>query len=302
VADVAVVAHSRKSFGGGLPELRKILAREGVTDPLWYEVKKSRRAPEYARRAAAKGADVMFVWGGDGTVQRCIDAVAGTDTAVAILPAGTANLLAANLEIPHDLAEAVQVGLHGDRRRLDTGSVNGERFTVMAGAGFDAGMIADADRGTKDKLGRAAYVVTGIRNLAARRVRATVKVDGTPFYEGKVSCVLAANVGKILGGVEAFPQARPDDGRLELGVVTAKNPVQWARTFARMARGQAAVSPFVKVTQGKKFRIRFDQKVRYELDGGARKASKKLRIKVHPGSVTVCVPPKRSGPDPRMAS
>ena len=76
MADVAVVAHSRKSFGGGLPELRRILAREGVTDPLWYEVKKSRLAPKYARRAAAKGADVVFVWGGDGTVQRCIDAVA----------------------------------------------------------------------------------------------------------------------------------------------------------------------------------------------------------------------------------
>ena len=55
---------------------------------------KSRRAPKYARRAAAKGVDVLFVWGGDGSVQRCIDAVAGTDTAVAILPAGTANLLA----------------------------------------------------------------------------------------------------------------------------------------------------------------------------------------------------------------
>ncbi len=117
MADVAVVAHSRKSFGGGLPELRRILALEGVTDPRWYEVKKSRHAPRYARRAAAKGADVVFVWGGDGTVQRCIDAVAGTDTAVAILPAGTANLLAANLNVPHDLAEAVQVGLHGDRRR-----------------------------------------------------------------------------------------------------------------------------------------------------------------------------------------
>ena len=97
MAAIAVVAHSRKSLGGGLPELREILAREGVTDPLWYEVSKSRRAPKYARRAVAKGADVLFVWGGDGTVQRCIDAVAGTDTAVAILPAGTANLLAANL-------------------------------------------------------------------------------------------------------------------------------------------------------------------------------------------------------------
>jgi YegS/Rv2252/BmrU family lipid kinase len=293
VADVAVVAHSRKSFGGGLPALRKMLAREGVTDPLWYEVKKSRRAPEYARRAADRGADVIFVWGGDGTVQRCIDAVAGADTAVAILPAGTANLLAANLRIPRDLAEAVQIGLHGDRRRLDTGSVNGERFTVMAGAGFDARMISDADRGTKGRLGRAAYLYTGIRNLGARRVKATVKVDGERFFTGKVSCVLAANVGKILGGVEAFPEAQPDDGRLELGVVTARNPVQWVRTFGRLALGHPDESPFVTVTQGKNFRIRFDQKVRYELDGGARPASKKLRIKVHPGSVTVCVPPER---------
>ena len=77
MASVAVVAHARKSFGGGLPELRRILASEGVTDPLWYEVNKSRRAPEYARKAAARGADVIFVWGGDGTVQRCIDALAG---------------------------------------------------------------------------------------------------------------------------------------------------------------------------------------------------------------------------------
>jgi len=294
VADIAVVAHSRKSFGGGLPELRRILAREGVTDPLWYEVKKSRRAPKYARRAAAKGAEVVFVWGGDGTVQRCIDAVAGTDTAVAILPAGTANLLAENLNVPSELTDAVRVGLHGDRRRLDTGSVNGEHFAVMAGAGFDARMIADADRGAKDRLGRAAYVVTGIRNLRARRVRATIEVDGKHYFKGKISCVLAANVGKILGGIEAFPQAQPDDGRLDLGLVTARNPVQWARTFGRLALGHPDQSPFVKVTTGKKFTIRFDRKVQYELDGGARPATRKLRIKVRPASITICVPSARS--------
>src|SRR5580693_5565152 len=111
MTDVAVVAHAGKSFGGGLRELRQVLAREGVTDPLWYEVNKSRRAPACARRAADRGADVIFVWGGDGTVQRCIDAVAGTGTAVAILPAGTANLLAMNLQIPDDLPEAVRIGL-----------------------------------------------------------------------------------------------------------------------------------------------------------------------------------------------
>jgi diacylglycerol kinase family enzyme len=78
-------------------------------------------------------------------------------------------------------------------------------------------------------------------------------------------------------------------------VVTARNPVQWARTFGRLALGHPEQSPFARVTQGKKFRIRFDQKVRFELDGGARPASKKLRVKVHPGSVTVCVPPGRRG-------
>jgi diacylglycerol kinase (ATP) len=238
--DVAVVAHSCKSFGGGLPELRKVLAREGVTDPLWHEVRKSRHAPACARRAAARGVDVMFVWGGDGTVQRCIDAVAGTDTAVAILPAGTANLLATNVHIPVDLTQAVRTGLHGDRRRIDTGSVNGEHFTVMAGAGFEARMIAQADRGLKDRLGRAAYLYTGIRNLGAPRLKATVEVDGERFFKGRVSCVLAGNVGQILGGVRAFPRARPDDGLLELGVVTAKNPVQWARAFGRLVLGRAA--------------------------------------------------------------
>jgi diacylglycerol kinase (ATP) len=288
--NVAVVAHSRKSFGGGLPDLRKVLAAEGVTAPLWYEVAKSRHAPEHARRAAARGVDVLFVWGGDGTVQRCIDAVAGTDTAVAILPAGTANLLAMNLEIPDDITEAVRIGLHGDRRRMDTGSVNGEHFTVMAGAGFDARMISDADRGLKDRLGRAAYLYTGMRNLGARRMKATVEVDGERFFKGPVSCVLAANVGTILGGIEAFPEARPDDGLLELGVVTAKNPVEWARVFGRLAFGRAEDAAFAEITRGAKVRIRFDRKVPYELDGGARPARREMRIKARPRSITICVP------------
>jgi diacylglycerol kinase (ATP) len=288
---VAVVAHSRKTFGGGLPELRAELAGHGFPDPLWYEVRKSRKAPRRARQAAENGADVIFVWGGDGTVQRCVDAVAGTDAVLAILPAGTANLLAANLQIPRDLPGAVQVGLAGERRRLDTGSVNGEHFAVMAGAGFDARMISDADRGMKDSLGRAAYLYTGARNLRARRVKARVTVDGAPFFRGRVSCVLVGNVGKLLGGVSAFDGARPDDGRLELGVVTARNPVEWARVLGRVALGQAGNSPFVAVTRGQRIRIRFSRELPYELDGGARAPATRLAIKVRPGSITVCVPP-----------
>jgi YegS/Rv2252/BmrU family lipid kinase len=295
VATVAVVVHAGKSFGGGLPELREVLAREGFADPLWYEVPKSRKAPKYARRALARGADVIFVWGGDGTVQRCIDAVAGTEAVLAILPAGTANLLATNLQVPADLTEAVQVGLHGERRRLDTGSVNGERFAVMAGAGFDARMIKEADGGMKDHIGRAAYLYTGARNLGARQVKATVEVDGKRFFKGRISCLLVGNVGKVLGGVEAFSEAQPDDGLLDLGVVTAKDPAEWVRTLGRVALGKAEKSPFVEVTQGKQFRIRFGRRYPYELDGGARPAVRKMRIKVHPTSIKICVPAKAVG-------
>jgi diacylglycerol kinase (ATP) len=287
---VAVVAHAGKSFSGGLGELREVLAREGFADPPWYEVRKSRKSPKYARRALAEGADVIFVWGGDGTVQRCIDALAGTEAVIAILPAGTANLLAANLGIPADLTEAVKIGLVGDRRQLDTGSLNGEHFAVMAGAGFDARMIKEADSGMKDRVGRAAYLYAGARNLSARRVKATIEVDGRQFFKGRISCVLVGNVGKVVGGVEAFSGAQPDDGILELGVVTAKNPVEWMRTFGRVALGDAQESPFVEVTSGKKFRIGFDRRLPCELDGGARSAVKKMRIKVHPASIKICVP------------
>jgi diacylglycerol kinase (ATP) len=287
---VAVVAHARKTLGGGLPELRSLLRRAGVVDPLWYEVPKSRKAPKRARQALDEGAEVIFVWGGDGTVQRCIDALAGTKAVLAILPAGTANLLATNLKIPKDLATAVQIGLTGDRRALDTGSVNGEHFAVMAGAGFDARMIADADRGLKDRLGRAAYLYTGARNLRAPRVKAAVKVDGTPFFKGPVSCVLVGNVGQLIGGVSAFDGARPDDGLLELGVVTARNPAEWARTLGRMTLGRAENSPFVEVTRGARIRIKFSREISYELDGGARPPAAKLAIDVEPASITVCVP------------
>jgi diacylglycerol kinase (ATP) len=287
---VAVVAHSGKSLGGGLPELRKVLAAEGVNDPLWYEVTKSRKAPKFAQRAMSQGAEVLFVWGGDGMVQRCIDALAGTSGVVAILPAGTANLLATNLQIPANITGAVRVGLHGERRRLDTGSVNGEHFAVMAGAGFDARMIKDADRGMKNRFGRAAYLITGTRNLGTDPAKAVIEVDGERFFKGRVSCVLVGNVSKILGGIELFSGSQPDDGLLELGVVTAQSAVDWIRTLGRVALSEAERSPFVEAARGKRFRIRFDQRFPYELDGGARPDVRKIRVNVEPSSIRICVP------------
>jgi YegS/Rv2252/BmrU family lipid kinase len=292
-----VVAHSRKSFGGGLPELRQVLAREGVTDPLWYEVKKSRRAPSCARRAAEHGADVIFVWGGDGMVQRCIDVVAGKDVALAIVPAGTANLFATNLGIPQDIEEAVAIGLRGDRHQLDVGRFNGERFGVMAGAGFDASMIRQADGGLKDRFGRVAYVWTGSKSLRAKPFKAKIAVDGVPWYTGAASCILVGNVGRLFGGIEVFEDARPDDGRLEIGVVNADGVADWVRTLARTAVGQAERSPLVQATSAKKIKVKLNRKVLYEVDGGDREKVKAFTIKVQPGAITICTPREEWGKD-----
>lgn len=287
---IAVVAHQKKILGGGLGELRQLLADRGYDDPIWYEVAKSRMAPKMARRAVDEGADLIFVWGGDGTVQRCVDAVAGESVELALLPAGTANLLATNLNIPKDLAVAVDIGFDGDRRALDVGVLNGERFAVMAGVGFDAIMMHYADNSLKEHFGRLAYVWTGARATAMKSRKIRVKVDGLTWFNGKASCVLLGQMGTLTGGVQAFPHAQPDDGLLEVGVVTAKNALQWARVFSRMVIGNADATPLTQMTKGHEIDIKLDRSTMYELDGGARPSAKRLRAKIEPRAITVCVP------------
>ena len=291
----AVIAHAAKSFGGGLPQLRSELERQGISDPLWIEVPKSRYAPKQVKRALAEGTELIFVWGGDGTVQRCIDAAAGSDAALAILPAGTANLLATNLGIPQDIEQAVGIGLRGERRKLDVGRFNGEKFAVMAGAGFDASMIQQADASLKERLGRVAYVWTGSQQLRAKPFKAKIEVDGAPWYAGAASCILVGNVGRLFGGIEVFADARPDDGRLELGVVNADGVTDWVRTLARTAVGQAERSPLVQATSAKKIKVKLNRKVLYEIDGGDREKVKSFGIKVEPAAITICLPREEWG-------
>jgi diacylglycerol kinase (ATP) len=293
---VAVVAHRRKTLGGGLDQLRTALAERGVDAPLWFEIDKSRKATKRAARAAAEGAEVVFAWGGDGTVQRCADVLAGSSATLAILPAGTANLLAHNLGVPVDLAECVEIGLHGDRRAIDVGVVNGERFVVMAGTGFDALMIRDADSGLKDRVGRLAYIWTGARHLDLPRTKVRIHVDGERWFKGPASCVLFGNVSSVLGGVTAFDDARPDDGLLDVAVVTAEGKWEWARTLARTAFGHADKSPFVETVRAKKaVDVRLERKLPYELDGGDRPPTKRLEVRLEPGALSVAVPTRQPG-------
>jgi len=292
--NVAVVAHAGKSLGGGLPELRRVLEAEGVADPFWVEVPKSKKAPAQVQRALDDGAELVFAWGGDGMVQRCVGVLAGSGARLAIIPAGTANLFASNLGIPQDIEEAVAVGLRGDRHEFDVGRFNGERFAVMAGAGFDAAMIRDSgDGGLKERIGRAAYVWSGSENLRSKPFRATIEVDGAEWYKGEATCILLGNVGKLVGGVEVFEDARPDDGKLEVGVVTADGVLDWSRMMGRAVAGSLGDSPFTQTTKARDVKVKLSRKVLYELDGGDRTKVKSFKVKVEPRAISVCVPPQK---------
>lgn len=287
---VAVVVHAGKTFGGGLKELRKVLAEAGQGKPLWYEVPKSRNAPKAMHKAVHEGAELVFVWGGDGMVQRCIDALSGSEVPIAILPAGTGNLLATNLGIPKDVAKAVDIGLNGARRKLDLGVMNGERFAAMAGTGFDAIMVGDTDSAEKEKLGRVAYFRSSLKAMRAKGVRMRIRLDDERYFTGKASCVLIGNIGTVTGGIEVFPDASPSDGQLELGVVTAKNAWQWVRVFSEMAVGRNDESHLIEKARGKRIDVKLKRRRRYELDGGARSRTKRLKVRIEAGAITVCVP------------
>ena len=259
MTSVGVIAHSAKTLGGGLAELRKTLSTYGIDDPLWREVPKSRFIPKQVEKLLEDGVELLFVWGGDGTVQRVIDAAVGTSVTLAVLPAGTANLFATNLGIPKDVEEAVKVGLHGSRRQLDVGRINGEHFGVMAGTGLDALMIRDADAGLKDKVGRVAYVWTGAKNVQKTSVKMRDRGgrEGVVQGEGELPADRQPRRchRRYLGVLGRRARRRDPERRRRHGV----RSMDWVRTLGRSAVGDVEGSPFVETTSGRSDRCPLGQ-------------------------------------------
>lgn len=237
-------------------------------------------------RAVADGADLVVACGGDGTVRACLDALAGTDTALAIVPLGTGNLLASNLGIATGLAAADDAG-RGTPRRIDIGRINGEAFAVMAGTGFDAAMIDGAPAALKSRIGSAAYVVSCLRNLHSRLVGTTVEVDGRPWLRTRASMVLVGNFGTVSGGLAVFPDAEPDDGLLDVAVSAASTPRQWLGWAWRLLRRRPEPAELVQRTRGRRIVVTQTRPRPYELDGEVRPATGRLEIEVDPGALTI---------------
>ena len=288
---LTVVEHATKVSPEVRAGLRAAITAAGI-DASWRKVAKARKATKAVETSLEDGAEVVVVCGGDGTVRAAAQALVDTGVAMAVVPAGTANLFATGLGLPTDPAEVIELVTSGQRRTLDTGVCNDLVFNVMAGAGFDVAMVEDADA-AKERLGFLAYVRAGLTNALHRQPFDTrVRIDGTPFFEGPATCVLVGNLGTLKGGVKAFPDASPTDGQLDIAVVTAQGLREWAALMVRTARRRQRTSPDVHLSRGTKIDVRLDRAHRFELDGGGKGTAKRLRFKVRPSSLVVCAGPQ----------
>ena len=302
MTQLAVVTNKKKLDPALRERVRAALADGGFGGARWYEAPKGSAATGATEQALADGADVILVVGGDGTVRAAAHAVAHTEARLAVFPAGTANLFASALALPTEPAAVVDTILHGAVRTLDLGRCNGMRFGVMAGSGFDAALMRTVDDGPKERFGSLAYVWAGarqVRRQTPQEVR--VDVDGEAFFRGAAVCVLVGNVGELKAGVKVFPDALPDDGELEVGIVTASTFREWAGVAAKVAVRRQATSPNVHLSRGSKIDVTWApgasaktkkraSRTPFELDGGAKGTARRLKYRTEPGALHLLVP------------
>ena len=277
----------------GLDELRagitEQLAEAGWPEPAWLETTAEDPGTGQAKQAVEDGAEVVFVAGGDGTVRACIDGLAGTQTALAILPGGTGNLLAKNIGVPTNTIEGVQLALDRGRRVLDLGEVEGKTFAVMAGMGLDAAMVDDAPTKVKARLGSVAYVFSAIKHINDAEMKVSVQVDDYPVLRRRARSVLVGNVGRVGAGVNLLPDAEPDNGQLDVAVLAPRNLGHWIQTVFHVLRPGRNKVPNMEVLRGSHITITSDRPQPRQLDGDVIDPSNTLEVTVRPESLWVCV-------------
>lgn len=269
-------------------DLRQALADLKV-DAAWFETTEDDPGVGQTQRCIDDGADIVIACGGDGTVRACIESAAGTDTALAVVPAGTGNLLARNLGVTDDPASALDIALNGSRRTIDVGYVNDEAFAIMAGAGLDAVIMRETSRRAKDRLGSLAYVKTAFQHLDDDPTPCIVSVDGEPVFSGPASTVLAGNQGKLQGGIDVFPESDPADGRLDLLAAKAHDLGSWARAAAAVLTKRQPADLIERWT-ARTADVTFARPLPYQLDGEDRPSAMRLHFTIRPHHLTVCVP------------
>ncbi len=278
----------------------------GWGEPLYYETTVEDPGPGQAAAAVRDGVDIVCTLGGDGTVRNVASTLIDSETALGILPAGTGNLLARNLDLPVALEAAVAVALTGRNRRIDVGELvlgaaptdetsdetkapETHYFLVMSGVGLDAQIMAGTNENLKAKVGWPAYMVSGLKHLVSPEFRIAVKVDDDLEFRRRARMVVIGNCGRLLGGLVLMPNARVDDGQLDAVIASPRGVVGWVPVATRVATRQRKGHATLDHKVCKEIRVRTDRPVPVQIDGDVIGEAAEVSATVRPGCLTVRV-------------
>ncbi|PUB29062.1 diacylglycerol kinase family enzyme [Promicromonospora sp. AC04] len=325
VPQLAVIVNPSKPDAGRLlVEVRAHCSTHGLPEPLWYETTVDDPGKGQAEQALADGADIVIAAGGDGTVRAVAETMVESDKPMGVLPVGTGNLLARNLELPlTGTDEALDVIVHGRTRAIDVGWLrvvefadvprNGDHpnqpdhepdterehiFLVIAGLGFDAAMVATADSNLKKRVGWLAYFVAGLSHMQARRMRATLQLDEHPPVDARARSIMVGNCGMLPGGVTLLPDAVLDDGVLDVAAVDVRGGVLgWAQLTLEIAMQGVGVRNElpeklgrIDHTKARRARIRVPAGEEAQVDGDPLGRAVEIDVHVQPGALLVRAP------------
>jgi diacylglycerol kinase family enzyme len=308
----------------------QVCEQHGWAAPLWLETTADDPGAGQTREAVAAGVDLVCPLGGDGTVRTVGEVLTHGDVPMGLLPGGTGNLLARNLELPVDsLYSALTVALTGQTTRIDTCRLDLVRpttaqlearlededdpsenvdfsdavddrsdphvrethtFLVMAGLGFDAEVMAGVPERLKARVGWLAYLVSGLRHLKGPQFTVAVKVDGEEPFRRRIRSVMVGNVGKLQGGMELLPDALADDGKVDAVLLAPEGFVGWAAVIGQLTTRQRFGHSRVDHVEGQEVRVVSDKPVELEMDGDTFGNAIAMRIQIQPGSLLVRVP------------
>ncbi len=291
-------------------------AAHGWAKTAWFATSLEDGGQDATASALRRGASVVLVAGGDGTTRAVAEVLRGTGVALALLPSGTGNLLARNLELPlSDLPASVAAAFGGDDRAIDVGMARIVRddghseehaFLVMAGLGIDAKMIKNTNSALKKAVGWLAYVDGIARSLPELKpVRVAYRLDDDPEKSMKAHSILVGNCGLLPGGLLLMPDARPDDGILNVAALRPRGPFGWAMVWRKIAWengvlrksaiGRKIIDLSVDVrdvtyVSGKSLRMTVETPQEFQLDGDDFGEAKSVHTWVEHGALTVRVP------------
>jgi YegS/Rv2252/BmrU family lipid kinase len=219
-----------------------------------------------ARQCAKEGYDLVIAAGGDGTINSVVNGLAGSQTALGIIPLGTINLMAMELKIPNDLESACRIIAHGRLKTIDLGKVNDRFFTSLCGIGFDAYVIGQTQSSLKKQFGSAAFIINGIKNLIRYPFHSIRLCINQKIY--KSGYIVIVGNGKYYGAsVLIAPGADNHDGLLDVVIFQKKDSLSLLRYIWELHKGDLTALPDVEHIQAKHISIERHGHHKLHVDG-----------------------------------